>query len=284
MRGYTEESGTLCGQGNMQLYWHSWCSPNPRAILVLVHGLGEHCGRYGNLIKRLEDEGVSFFALDHRGHGRSLGARGHLDSFNDYVQDLHLLVEKVRLENPDLPIIMLGHSLGGLIAGHYALTYPQNLQGLILSAAAVIQKKPIPSGMQKVLRAVSKAAPRLAVSNGLDVKHLSQDKSVCKAYIDDPLVHDRITIKWGVEFMEHQKILLKRASELRMPLFIIHGTGDNIVDYRGSQQIFSAAGSPDKELHLFEGLYHETMNERLPERDQVLDTAAEWVKRHTNES
>lgn len=280
MGGYTEESGTLHGQGEVLLYWHAWRSINPRALLVLVHGLGEHCGRYGNLIKGLEDEGISFYALDHRGHGRSHGVRGQLDKFDDYIQDLRLLVVKACQDNPGLPVIMLGHSLGGLIAGHYALVYPQDLQSLILSSAALIQKKPMSPGMQKVLRVLARAAPHLAVSNGLKVDHLSQDKTVCKAYVDDPLVHNKITIKWGMEFMENQRLLLGRACELSMPLLVFHGTKDNIVDYQGSQEIYNAAQSEDKELHLFEGLYHETMNERLPERELVLNTVADWIKRH----
>lgn len=280
MAVYLESNGKLRSPDGIELYWHSWYPPNPRAVLVLVHGLGEHCGRYGHLIKRMEEDGVAFFALDHRGHGKSQGSKGHLGSFDEYTQDLRLLVVMAGGQNPGLPLMMLGHSLGGLIAGRYALEYPRDLQALILSSAGLMQKKPLPVWTEKALGFFAKLAPRLAISNGLSTDDLSRDQSVVQAYIDDPLVHDRITIKWGLEFTTNQHILLERAGELTMPLLVFHGTCDNIVDYRGSQLLYEAASSQDKELYLFPGYYHETMNERMPERDQVLNMVADWINRH----
>lgn len=280
MGRYNETTGTLRGQMDIALFWKSWTVPEAKAAVVLVHGLGEHCGRYDNIINRLAGEKISFYGLDHRGHGRSQGKRGHLEHFSYYLQDLKLVVDIARKQNPGLPLIMLGHSMGGAIAGRYALDYSKDINALILSAPGIIPGSAPPAWQDLMARFLSKVAPATTFPNGLNADDLSHDPEVVKAYLNDPLVHNKISARWYTEFIAGGQELLRRASELTMPLLVIHGSGDKIVDISGSEQVFKAARSQDKEFKPFSGLYHEAMNEKQPEQAEVLDVVAEWILKH----
>ncbi len=277
MSAFKETMGIFAGVNNAQIYYHSWRVDNPRGVILIAHGLGEHSGRYKNLIQIMQEDEVSFYALDHRGHGRSEGKRGHISSFTEYIEDLKSLFKLVHKENQTVPIILLGHSMGGVIAYQYALSYPQDISGLILSSAGLIPAAEVPGWKQWLATALSKLTPALAMSNGLNSNDLSHDQLVVEAYIDDPLVHDRVSSRWFVEFTQAGINCLSRASELTMPLLIIHGANDNIVDSRGSKEVMLKASSEQKQLYLFDGLFHETMNEASPEKEKVLSTVRDWI-------
>lgn len=280
MGTYTESTGNLNGQGDISLFWHAWTVPQPLGIVVLVHGLGEHGGRYINLINRLQGERVSFYTVDHRGHGRSAGKRGHLNTFMNYIEDLKLLVDMAHQQNPALKLIMLGHSMGGSIAARYALEHPKDIDALILSAAGLILKGDVPVWQDRLARILSRVAPSVSFPNGLCADHLSHDPQLVQAYREDPLVHNKISARWYTEMLDNSQQVLSHASELAMPLLVIHGEGDQIVDITGSEQIFKAARSTDKQYKPFPGLYHETMNERQPEREGVLHVIGGWIVTH----
>ncbi|MGE5449916.1 MAG: lysophospholipase [Methanomassiliicoccales archaeon] len=280
MGNYSESTGNLLGQGDVALYWRCWTVPEPQGIVVLVHGLGEHCGRYSNIINRLAGEQVSFYSLDHRGHGKSQGPRGHLEKFDYFIQDLKLVVDMAHQQNPGVPLIMLGHSMGGAIAGRYALTYPQDIDALILSAAGIIPGTSLPAWQDILLKVLSRIAPGASFPNGLSADDLSHDLAVVKAYNDDPLVHNKISARWYTEILANSQEILQRASELTMPLLVMHGGGDKIVSITGSEQVYNAARAADKQYKVFPGLYHETMNEKQPEQGEVLDVVAQWILSH----
>lgn len=277
MPDFKETTGIFAGVNSVQIYYHSWRADNPRGIIVIAHGLGEHSGRYLNLINTMQNDGVSFYALDHRGHGRSEGKRGHLNAFAEYTEDLKMLFKLVQKENPGVPIILLGHSMGGVIACQYALTYPQDMNGLILSSAGLIPAMKIPNWKKWLANTMASLAPALAMSNGLDRSHLSHDQSVIDAYSNDPLVHDRVSFRWVAEFTQAGEDCLNRATELSMPLLVIHGEDDKIVDCQGSKEVMAKASSQNKQFYLFKGLYHETMNEIPPEREKVVNNVREWI-------
>lgn len=279
MKEYTHNTGTFVGKGGIEIFFQSWTAAKPKAVLVIAHGLGEHSGRYGNIIDRLKGAGISIYALEHRGHGRSGGKRGHIDSFMDYIYDLKLYMNFVKDDNRKLPLILLGHSLGGLIALKYALTYPEDMNALALSSAAVIPSVEVPAWKSAMGRFMSKHAPGLLMRSGLDANDLSHDADVVKTYCEDPMVHDRVSARFYTEAVDTGVECLGRASELKMPLLIIHGKNDAIVDYRGSEQVFEKASTPmkAKEIVVFPDLYHETMNETEKERKQVLDVVARWI-------
>lgn len=280
MTEYKEKKGTLYADDGLKLFCQSWESEKPEALIVIAHGLGEHSGRYQNLIDCLQGQAVSFYALDHRGHGQSEGKRGHIERFSDYVLDLKKYIDLVKAECPGLPLILLGHSMGGVIALQFALQYPEDIDALILSSAGLIPAVSIPGWQEKMARLLSRLAPRFSMSNGLDAAGLSHDKQVVEQYIADPLVHDKVSARWYTEFTDAGQNGLERTRELSMPLLIIHGKSDPIVDYRGSVQLLERASSRDKTIYLFEGLFHETMNETLEERQQVLEKMNSWIIEH----
>ncbi|MGE5389838.1 MAG: lysophospholipase [Deltaproteobacteria bacterium] len=277
MENYTESTGNLSGKGGISLYWHSCTVEKPLGLVILVHGLGEYGGRYSNLINRLQGENISFYTVDHRGHGRSQGKRGHLEYFLDYIEDLKLLVDMAHNQHPELPLIMLGHSMGGAIAARYALEHPADIDALILSAAGIKPKRAVPGWQDRLARFLSRVAPAATFPNGLSADDLSHDPQVVKDYVDDPLVHNKITARWYTEMLNNSQQVLSRAPELAMPLLVIHGEGDRIVDISGSEQIFKAAGTADKQYKTFPGLYHETMNEKQADREEVLNVIASWI-------
>ncbi|HZK86450.1 MAG TPA: alpha/beta hydrolase [Syntrophomonas sp.] len=280
MADFIENTGNFVGLDNTQIYYHSWKVDRPRGIIVIVHGIGEHSGRYGNLIKTLADAEISIYALDHRGHGHSEGKRGHINAFAEYTDDLKTLFKLINTENQDLPIILLGHSMGGVIACQYALLYPHDLSGLILSSAGFITAARVPGWKKGLAKLLSKLAPSFSMPTGLNSNDLSHDQTVVEAYLADPLVHDKVSSRWFIEFNRAGADCLRRAAELTMPLLIIHGAEDKIVDPQGSQQVMARASSPDKKLYLFKGLYHETMNELPAEKKKVLNTIRAWIIKH----
>lgn len=277
MAEYQHETGTIIGKGGCEIFIQKWLVPNPVASLVIAHGLGEHSGRYGNLINWLGGKRISIYALDHRGHGRSAGKRGHVAHFTDYVDDLSFFINGVIDENPNIPVFLLGHSMGGVIAILYALRSQEKLAGLILSSPGLIPTVDAPKYKVAMASFLSKYFPSLLVSNELDANYISHDREAVAAYLNDPLVHDRISTRWYMEFVKSAEECLNRAGEITIPLFVFHGTDDRLVDFAGSIQVFDAASSRDKTKLLLEGLYHETMNEVEYEREKVLSAVAKWI-------
>lgn len=282
MQGFTHNTGELISADGTRLFYQSWEKPDPKGIIVLSHGVGEHSGRYHNLLQAVNNAGISVYALDHRGHGRSEGKRGHIMSFDQYLDDFDLLVKLAQTQNPGRPTIILGHSMGGVIVFKYILKYGQDFAGLLLSSAGFKNKVEIPAWKTKAALLLSKIWPSLSMPTGIESQLLSHDKNVVQAYIDDPLVHDLVSSRWYTEFTAAGEECLARAGELKLPLLIIHGKDDGIVDYQGSTTVMEKAQSEDKEIHLFDDLYHETMNETEQERNKVLKIISTWIVNHTS--
>jgi lysophospholipase len=281
MTAYKHSMGVFLSSDRVRIFYQSWQVAHPKGILVISHGLGEHSGRYQNLLEALSGKGISVYAPDHRGSGMSGGIRGHVDDFGKFHRDIkHLIDTVVKQENPGAPIMLLGHSMGGLIAELYALAYPEDLAGLILSAPALMPSVAVPVWKKTMSKVVSKFFPRMTVSNEIDPNHISMEKAVVQAYLDDPLVHDRVSTKFYQEYLNAAGVAIKRAGELRMPLLLIHGTADKMVSVQSSRHIFKAAASQDKTLEIFDGLFHETMNEKVEQREKVLGIMEQWILKH----
>ncbi len=279
MAEYIEHTGQFTGRENTRLFYQNWQAQHPRGVVVIAHGIGEHGGRFRNLIDCMQDDGITFYALDHRGHGRSQGKKGHINSFGDYTADLQTFIQLVREETPGLPLILLGHSMGGTIACQYAMDYPATIDALILSSAGLIQAVKVPIWKKTLAALLANLIPELSMPTGLASSALSHDQQVVDDYVNDPLVHDLVSARWYMEFSRAGAECLQRAGELTMPLLIIHGSADAIVDPQGSRQVTEKASSRDKQLFIFDGLYHETMNELSPDREKVLETVRSWVIR-----
>ena len=271
-----ERQGELRGVGGLTLFTRTWLpsAGAPTAVIVLAHGAGEHSGRYAHVAERLTAEGMALHALDHRGHGRSEGRRAYVDRVANAVEDLDQLVARAREEHAGLPLFLLGHSMGGLLALAYALRYQDRLDGLLLSAplAALETVSPVVRAAGRLLSAV---APTLGIFD-VDPERVSRDPDVVRAYEEDPLVHHgKLPARSVGEFAAAVDRFPSQVPVLSLPLLVMHGTGDRIVPVAASLMVNDGAGSDDKQLELYEGLYHEILNE--PEQDRVMDDIVAWV-------
>lgn len=274
-----EQTGYFKSFDDTSIYYSSIKVDKPRAIFLLIHGVGEHSGRYQRLKEAMVELGLSVYALDHRGHGRSSGKRGHVKEFNDYLKDVKQLYELAVSENPNTPVVIFGHSMGGVIAAQYALDHTDDLFALILSSPGLVPAVDIPGWKLKMASILSGLIPSASLANGITADMVSRDPDEVKKYENDPLNHGKITARWGMEFQRAGQECLERAAELKMPLMVIHGTGDLIVDYKGSETLFNNAKSEQKEIYLMPGLYHECLNEIPAEREKTLLTIRDWVDR-----
>jgi len=249
-------------------------------MVVVVHGLGEHSGRYGWLANSLTAEGIAFYGFDQRGHGRSGGCRGDVRSFGDYLDDLAAFEREVRKREPSMPLFLMGHSLGAIVAVLYAFDHQSKLAGLIAASGAFqLASEPgrVPLAAARLL---SSFAPCLTRGNGLKPEELSGDPDVIAAFRADPLIGHKVTVRWVTEFFDNYKQAICRAAELHLPLLVLHGRADRIARVDGSEAFFNAAGSSDKTLHIYPGLHHELYNEEASGRRKVFADLLGWLQTH----
>jgi alpha-beta hydrolase superfamily lysophospholipase len=241
---------------------------------VLVHGLGEHSGRYEAVADALTEAGYAVWALDHRGHGRSDGRRGHVERFSTFVADLETFRLLVRSHQGG-PQVLLGHSLGGAIAFAHALGRPEAWTAVVLSGPAVGITDPPPTPLVLVGKLLSAVAPT-ARTLGLDATGVSRDPAVVAAYEADPLVHHhRYTARLAGEVFGRVATFVDEAPAFTLPLLVVHGTEDALVGIDASRQLLAVVGSADKELREYPGLHHEVFNE--PEGAEVLADVLAWL-------
>ena len=273
----TRTDGTLTSRDGTELFFQHWSVEGPtKAVLCLVHGLGEHSGRYDDVAATFNAAGYAVIAFDTRGHGRSPGQRGHTP-FDRTMEDVTALIDRAAELYPGLPRFLYGHSLGGLIVLTHCLRVHPEITGVVATSpglASPLLDQKLKIGAAKLLGSV---LPTVTVPTGLDANLISRDPEVVKVYLDDPLVHDKSTLALGRDGALAAEYALEHASEIDVPLLIVHGTGDEITDARGSEQ-FLAQVPGDKTLNLYDGYYHETHNE--PESAQVLADTIAWLDAH----
>jgi acylglycerol lipase len=267
--------GRLAGVRGVALYWQGWLPPEPPTGVVLIcHGLGEHSGRYGNVVDALAPSGWAVYGLDLRGHGRSGGRRCHLDDYGDWLADLDAFRQLVVARHDDLPVFLLGHSMGGQVALAYALDHQPDLGGLVLSAPALASTA-VPRAVVPVLMALAKVAPTLRPA-GIDASKISKDPAMYAAYRADPLVFDgNPTLGLSSALFAQFGVLPERSWRLRLPLLLQYGEHDEITDAAGFRALEEACGAPDFTVRRYPGLWHEIYNE--PERDVPLSDLREWL-------
>ena len=267
--------GRILSQDGLRLAWFRWDPPGvPRGTICLGHGHGEHAARYHHVAQAFVRAGFAFLALDWRGHGRSEGPHGHSPSLGQMVEDFGQLLAVASVR----PLFAYGHSLGGLLVLIRGLTDPTGLHGVIASSPWLRLAFPAPAFKVLMGRMLKGILPSMTVSTGLEQAALSQDPAVVAAYAGDPLVHDRLSFRLGLDILDAGERVLARASEFRLPLLLTHGEADRIIDPKATQEFFERAGSPDKALRLWPGLYHETHNE--PEWEKVVEVSTGWAVAH----
>ena len=247
-----------------------------RGVVVLVHGLGEHAGRYAALAQRLNGWGFAVRGYDQYGHGESGGVRGALPVFTRLIDDLADVVESTRSRMPDgLPLILLGHSMGGLVAGCFVALRRRPVQGLILSSPAL---NPGLNALQKILLAtLPRFAPNFTVGNGLNPDFISHDPQVVRAYRSDPNVHDRVSARLARFIADGGPMLVARAAKWKLPTLLMYAGSDRLVNPQGSRDFAAAAPAEVVTARCFDGLYHEIFNEDAPRAEPVFALLKSWL-------
>jgi alpha-beta hydrolase superfamily lysophospholipase len=275
-------SGKFQAAGPIELFYQTWLpEDSAKAILVICHGVGEHSGRYMNLVHPLTQRQIAVWTYDHRGCGSSPGQRGHIDSWEDFRSGLVAFLELVRAENPGLPVFLYGHSMGALIVLDYIQSSPEGLQGAVLSSAPID-----PAGVAKplkvlVARLLSRLRPTHSIELGLDPDSLSRDPQVVQAYKDDPLVQGLVSVRWGTEALSVQDRTRAHPHLIRLPVLFIHGENDPLHLVNGVRSFFEKIQYPDKQLLVYEGSLHEPHNDL--EHETVARDLADWLERRLSE-
>lgn len=263
----------------LKIHTVRWAVPNPRAVVMIVHGLGEHCERYHHVAAALNDAGYAVYAHDHRGHGHSDGLRVYFESFAQPVNDLKLYLSTVREANPGKKLFLYGHSMGSLISTLFVTQKAAPVDGFISSGSPLMLEAAAPAPVIFAGRLISRIVPRLPMI-GIDVTTLSRDENVQAAYVSDPHVNHRPTpigmIAGLIDNARNVRAHLKKITE---PLLVLHGTADQLTPPQGSDVLYREAHSRDKQIRWYEGLRHEIHNE--PEQEQVFADVVGWLDAHT---
>ncbi len=257
----------------MEVYKAKFGTPE-RGWVILVHGLGEHSGRYEKLIKMLNEAGFAVYTFDWPGHGKSPGKRGHT-SIEEAMEIIDYIIEELG-EKP----FLFGHSLGGLTVIRCAETRSERIRGVIASSPALAKSPETPGFMVALAKFLGRIAPGLTLSNGIKPELLSRNSEAVNAYVEDPLVHDRVSAKLGRSIFENMEKAHQEADRIKVPVLLLVGTGDLITPPEGSRRLFDELKVDDKLLREFEGAYHEIFED--PEwGEEFHRTIVQWFIEHS---
>ena len=273
------QEGYLKGVRDTDIYYQYWLPEGePKAILLVVHGLAEHSGRYMNVVNFLVPSGYAVYGIDHIGHGKSDGKRVYVKRFQDYTKTLKNYFDMIREWQPEKPIFLIGHSMGGLISAAYLLEHQDELSGAVLSGPGI----KVPDNISQAIIFVGKILSIITPKAGLiqlDAEGVSRDLAVVDAYVNDPLVYTgKITARLGAELLKAMQYVTDQAPKIRLPIMIVQGSDDKLVDPSGAQLLYDLVSSKDKTIKIYNGFYHEVFNE--PEHEQVLNDVKTWIEAH----
>jgi alpha-beta hydrolase superfamily lysophospholipase len=273
------QEGFFKGVRDANIYYQSWLPESePKAVLLIVHGLAEHSGRYGNVVNHFVPMGYAVYGNDHIGHGKSDGTRGYIKRFDDYTNTLKVYFDMISRWQPDKPIFLVGHSLGALIGAVYLLDHQAELAGAVLSGALV----KVPGNITPVTILLGKMLSALIPRFGmlvLDANGVSRDPAVVRAYVSDPLVYrGKTTARLSAEMLKAMQSVTGQANKIALPIMILQGGADKLVDPTGAQMLYDTVSSVDKEIRIYDGFYHEVYND--PGHDQVLRDVERWLEAH----
>lgn len=258
---------------NVSLFFRIWPVDSPQGIICVVHGLGEHSGRYQGLAHILNQEGFTVISFDHRGHGCSEGKRGVIPDYQTLLDDVSLLIKEGAKTDLKAPLFLYGHSMGGNLVINYALKEQPTLKGVIATSPAL--RTPTPKTKRALSNILSVLWPTLTLPNGIDASKLCRCSKQVDKYLSDPLVHDKISVRLASGLISQGLWAIDNAKLLTNPLLLLHGESDAICLPEGSVQFAKNCGEACT-LKLYPGLYHELHNE--PENTTVIDDLLAWLK------
>jgi len=275
MSQYIHDQGSFEGVGGQKIYFQFFKPKAYRNVIIFVHSMGEHGGRYLFPIEYFIDRKIAFYGLDLRGHGKSSGKRGHIDSFFDYLNDLQTFHNIVIKREGDVRFFMLGCGLGGLILVRYVEEHPDSLSGAITISASLKLRHVVSPFTAYVGDKLSRYLPRFSMTNEIDPVNLTHDKDVVKKYMEDELVHNKVTVRFFTECSEAMKVAFQKAETVTLPFLIMHAGNDLVVSPDGSKEFYEKIASTDKTLLIYQGLFHEILNEL--DRVAVYKDMEKWL-------
>jgi alpha-beta hydrolase superfamily lysophospholipase len=267
-------------QDNLRIHAVDWPVDHPKAVVGIIHGLGEHVQRYEHVAAFFNARQIAVTGYDRRGHGKSEGKRGHTKNYAAFLDEIGQLLTETESRYPGVPIFLYGHSMGGNLLLNYVLRRHPSIRGAIISAPHIqlsFQPAALMVGMGKLMRNIY---PGFTQSNGLAVDQLSRDPQVVEAYQNDPLVHDRLTAITGMAMLESGEWLHQYQGRTEVPLLLMHGGEDGITSPTATAA-FAERVEGDLSCKIWDGLYHEIHNE--PEQEKVLDFVDQWITQHLTE-
>ncbi|MES0370866.1 MAG: lysophospholipase [Mariprofundaceae bacterium] len=271
------------GADNLSLYAQQWLPDgSPRATVAIAHGIGEHSGRYMNIVESMVSNQCAIYSYDHRGHGKSPGQRGHINSWTEYRTDLLNFLKSIRSQQPDSPLFLMGHSMGALIVLDFILSEDEGmadgLAGIILSGAPIEPVGVASSFLIALARVLSRIYPRFSVDLGLDLNAISRDPAVIETYKHDPLVHAKVSVRWGTESLAAVESVKRQAENIHLPILMLHGEADSLNSAEGAKNYFNRIPVQDKEFIAYPSGYHEPHNDL--DHEKMVTDLLHWVSKH----
>jgi len=263
----------------LRLYIRRSKAEDARGEVIIIHGFGEHSGRYGLLTEHLVRNGYSVTSYDQRGHGQSEGLSGHVERFSDYENDLDKVISLTKSQADASRLFLTGHSMGGLVTLRYlARDSSDRVAGAVISAPLLGLAVEAPAYKLLIARISARLAPRMRMNNEIDPMVLSRDSDVGRAYAADPLVHHLVSVGWFAEATRAMQEIKEQAGSIKLPILVMHGTDDKLASIEATRMFFDKIGSDDKELILYKDYYHELFNE--PEKEEIYARVTDWLNAH----
>lgn len=263
-------------QSNTKLFGQTWQPENVKAVIVLVHGMGEHSTRYTSfVIPQLIKNNFAVISFDQFGHGKSEGKRGHCPSYEALMNLVEFAIKKGESLFPNLPVYLYGHSLGGNLVINYCLKRKHNLKGVIATSPFLRLAFQPPKWKMFIGKLLLKIMPSLTMPSEIETKAISRDKDEVKLYEEDKLVHDKVSPMYSFPIMKNGVWAIKNANKLKISMLVLHGTGDRIIDYKASEEFCN--NTKKAELKLFKGGYHELHNDIC--KEEFMETIINWLEK-----
>ena len=267
-------SYTILASDGINLFIRNHSIRKSNKVILLIHGLGEHSGRYLNLIQDFNDKNISVFTMDIRGHGKSEGKRGHSPFYDQLMSDIQYFIQHVGNVISNQKYFLYGHSMGGNLVINYSLKKDEKINGIIATSPSIkpiIKLSKIKLFMAKLFQ---KVMPSLTLNNGLDINGISRNLQVVENYMNDPLVHDQVSVQLGIDIINSGIYALENSQDIEVPMLIFHGKKDHLTSYNSSKELVENSKSNIKFIG-FKDAYHEIHNE--PEKEKLLMNIFDWI-------